>query len=354
MSSGAAEVGHDDHARAGAGEVARDVDVRAVHAQHELGAGRDGRADLVGIEGVDADAHAGADQLAHDVAERRETASPGVQPMSMTSAPDCAEVVGRAAQRLARQPRRVVDLGDDLDVPGAVVARRRGAAEVARDLAQVLRSLLHRHADSSRTITCGSPSHRPGISTRSVPSPAAVEWRAIHAVVISAATVIPSTATSYANGGAISASTRRSAGSASRPVTNSTRRGAAVRSRHRLDGARIIRAGRRSARTCSACPSSAPPSAGRHSATSSMLARQREILVGDAAGAVRRQLDRHAAPRHRQIGMVIRRLGEDSRSRSPASASSASRRSCRRGGSSRPRRYQPGSACSCSAICASS
>src|SRR4030095_3975718 len=46
---------------------------------------------------------------------------------------------------------------------------------------------------------------------------------------MSAATVMPNTATSYANGGDMSASTRRNAGSASLPVTNNTRRGASRR-----------------------------------------------------------------------------------------------------------------------------
>ena len=37
-------------------------------------------------------------------------------------------------------------------------------------------------------------------------------------------------------------------------------------------------------------------------------ARQRKVLVGDAASAVRGQLHRDPSPRHRQIGMVICRL----------------------------------------------
>ena len=59
---------HDD-ARAGAGEVARDVDVRAVDAEDQLGArlappSRISRA----IEGVDADAHPRRHEIADDVA----------------------------------------------------------------------------------------------------------------------------------------------------------------------------------------------------------------------------------------------------------------------------------------------
>ena len=65
-----AEIGNDDDARAAARQVARDVEVRAVDAEHELGAGVDGVADLRRVEGVDADAHARAGQLPNDVAER--------------------------------------------------------------------------------------------------------------------------------------------------------------------------------------------------------------------------------------------------------------------------------------------
>src|SRR5206468_1919650 len=53
----ATEIWHDDDT--GASQVARDVEIRAVHAQHELRTGGDGRADLFDVERVDADAHAG-------------------------------------------------------------------------------------------------------------------------------------------------------------------------------------------------------------------------------------------------------------------------------------------------------
>src|SRR3989449_7353009 len=56
-------------------------------------------------------------------------------------------------------------------------------------------------------ITAGSPSHRPGISTRSVPGGTSRK-RAIQGVVIRAATVIFMTATSHANVASIPASWR--------------------------------------------------------------------------------------------------------------------------------------------------
>src|SRR5205814_2379956 len=64
----AAKVRHDDHTRAG-GQIARGLDVRAVHAQHELGPGVHRGADLDGVERVHTDAHAGRHELTDNVAE---------------------------------------------------------------------------------------------------------------------------------------------------------------------------------------------------------------------------------------------------------------------------------------------
>ena len=126
-----AELGHGDDARPGAREVARDLDVRAIDAEDELGAGADGRSNLLRIERVDADTPARLDQLGDDVAERREG-----QPGRAADVDDVGagrvEVVGGAADVCARQLRRVVDLGGDLDVPRAVAVRRGGPAEVSR------------------------------------------------------------------------------------------------------------------------------------------------------------------------------------------------------------------------------
>ena len=80
---------------------------------------------------------------------------------------------------------------------------------------QVRRPLCHGHADL--VLNHGGIAFvEPGIKTRSVPS-LTVRWRAIQVVVISAATVIRSTATSQVKGTAISPSVCRNAGSASRP-----------------------------------------------------------------------------------------------------------------------------------------
>ena len=70
--------------------------------------------------------------------------------MSMMSAPDARKRVCRLAYRLERQPGRVIDLGDDLDVPRAVVPREFGAAEVTRNLAKVLWPLLHGNSNLLR------------------------------------------------------------------------------------------------------------------------------------------------------------------------------------------------------------
>jgi hypothetical protein len=56
---------------------------------------------------------------------------------------------GLGQQFVQRQPRRVVDLGEDGDVAGAVARRAlpAAAAEEFRQVAQVLRAALHRHAE---------------------------------------------------------------------------------------------------------------------------------------------------------------------------------------------------------------
>ena len=110
-----------------------------------------------------------------------------------------------------------------------------------------------------------------------------------------------------ANGGAISASTRRSAGSASRPVTNRTRPGSG-------GATSSISADRRCARTCSAClrarPLGRPPEDGVLDP-----AGEPEILVRNSAGAVRHQLHRHPRPRDREVRVSGMPLQRDSRSR---------------------------------------
>ena len=73
---------------------------------------------------------------------------------------------------------------------------------------------------SLRTST--SPSHIPGIMIRVTASGTSRNF-AIQSVVISAATVIFITATSYSNGRSARSSVSRSAGAASLPVTNKSR-----------------------------------------------------------------------------------------------------------------------------------
>src|SRR6185369_13144782 len=159
-----------------------------------------------------------------------------------------------------------------------------------------------------------SPSQSPGISTNSVPS-GTERNRAIQAVVMSAATVIRRTATCQANSGCISSSTRRRAGSASLPVTKRTRLGGWA-----VNGVDVgVPPFRHSAIPPSLrIPRPYPLVWGSlERATCRLpqhyvfdLSRQLEILIGDAAGRVVLQLHPYLGPRHREIGMVIRRLGE--------------------------------------------
>ena len=87
-------------------------------------------------------------------------------------------------------------------------------------------------------------------------------------------------------------------------------RGAGSSRRRGRPASSLISADRRSARTCSACPCSAPPSAGRHSTTSSIWrASSKSLSVMPPALCVD-SFTVTRAPRHREIGMVVRRLGE--------------------------------------------
>ena len=102
---------------------------------------------------------------------------------------------GLAANGLARQTRCVVDLGDDLDIPGAVLARVGRPSEVTRDVAQVLGPLLHVAHRASRSGPRVAFAQARGSSPGRYLTSASSD-RAIHDVVISAATVILRTATS--------------------------------------------------------------------------------------------------------------------------------------------------------------
>src|SRR5213082_2259534 len=130
-------------------EVARDLDVGAVHAQHELGSGLHGGTDLAGVERVDAHPHPGRDQVANHGGQVGKCAPGGAADVDQIGAA-YAVMLRLEADRFPREPRRVVHLGDDLDVVRPVVACRRGAPEVLGDLPQVLGALLHRHTELLR------------------------------------------------------------------------------------------------------------------------------------------------------------------------------------------------------------
>ena len=100
--------------------------------------------DLGGVEAVDRDAQ--------PLVAQRPTASPtpvqvtpGSQPRSITSAPSSRRRLRLGQQLVERQPRGVVDLGEDGDVVGAVIGGAvRLAAEEVGQVAQVLRAALDR------------------------------------------------------------------------------------------------------------------------------------------------------------------------------------------------------------------
>ena len=135
----------------------------------------------------------------------------------MTSAPDARKRSACAAIGSRVRPRSVVDLGEDLDVPGAVVARRPADAPEVRGISRRSFGPFSTGTPTFSLMSDGVAFAEPGNQHEVGAFGNRRDVRPIHVVVISAATVIRSTATSYAKGGAISASMRRSAGSASRP-----------------------------------------------------------------------------------------------------------------------------------------
>ena len=117
------------------------VAVRAVDAEHQLGAGGDGGLDLARVEAVDRDAVAGVAQCAHGVADAGHGVAGVAADVDHVGAV-AGQFGGLAEDLVERQPRAVVDLGDDFDVVGAVVCRRRLAEEVLGQPAQVARAAL--------------------------------------------------------------------------------------------------------------------------------------------------------------------------------------------------------------------
>ena len=141
------EVGDGDYPCAAAGELASHLAVRPVDAQHQLRPGLHGGADLGRLEAVDADPHPRAAELPHDVTQRGERHARRAADVDDVGAAGL-EIIGRRADRFARQLGRVVDLGQDLDVVRAVVDRGERLAEVAGNLPQVFRALLHAYAEA--------------------------------------------------------------------------------------------------------------------------------------------------------------------------------------------------------------
>src|SRR3954470_6921262 len=153
-----------------------------------------------------------------------------------------------------------------------------------------------------------APSHIPGIMIR-VTASGTSRRRAIHSVVISAATVIFITATSYSNGSSARRSVSRRAGSASLPVTNSSRSAtAASAGRCRAGRRHLPRALAEHELVRRALQRGVGPGAPQDGVLD--LAREREVLVRDAAARVRRQLHPELAPGDGQVGVVPGRLAQ--------------------------------------------
>src|SRR5215204_4253709 len=129
--------------------------------------------------------------------------------------------------------------------------------------------------------------------------------RAIHVVVMSAATVIFITATSCSNGSSARRSVSRNAGAASLPVTNRYRSAiAAPASAVRRRGLAVALAEDELVR--GPLERAVVLRAPQHRVLDP--ASHREVLVGDAAGGVVRQLDPQLAPGHREVGVMVGRL----------------------------------------------
>src|SRR5215204_5755243 len=132
--------------------------------------------------------------------------------------------------------------------------------------------------------------------------------RAIHVVVMSAATVIFITATSCSNGSSARRSVSRNAGAASLPVTNRYRSAiAAPASAVRRRGLAVALAENELVR--GPLERAVVPGPPQHRVLD--LPRHREVLVGDAARGVVLQLDPQLAPGHREVGVVVGRLAHE-------------------------------------------
>ena len=112
--------------------------VTAVHAQDKLGPGGDRHRDLRRVEAVDRDPKAPVSKRGHGIANLRPGRSRVASQVDHVR-PLRAKPLGFVAQFVARQPRRMVDLGQDLDAVLAVSGIWPPVlAEVPRQVAEIL------------------------------------------------------------------------------------------------------------------------------------------------------------------------------------------------------------------------
>src|SRR5829696_8663933 len=133
--------------------------------------------------------------------------------------------------------------------------------------------------------------------------------RAIHVVVMSAATVIFITATSCSNGSSARRSVSRNAGAASLPVTNRYRSAIAAPASPAARRRRLAPALAEDELVRRPLERAVVLRAPEHRVLD--LPRHREVLVGDAAGGVVAQLDPQLAPRHGEVGVVVGGLAHE-------------------------------------------
>ena len=122
-------------------------------------------------------------------------ASPGSQPTSITSAPSAASRCASASISRQWQPRGMIDLGEDLDVVSAVVVARASARRKNSGSRRKSRGPRSTGTPAAALRPApGRPRNSRAMMTR-VGFGGTCNARAIHAGVISAATVIGSTST---------------------------------------------------------------------------------------------------------------------------------------------------------------
>src|SRR5262249_25048587 len=114
--------------------------VRRVDAEDQLGTGRDGVGDLAGVETIDRDAEPAPPKLLDRPPDFGPTLT-GVASDVDHGGPFRPEVLGGRDELVEREPRGVVDLGEDFDVVRPVTfALRPALPEKARKVAEVFGS----------------------------------------------------------------------------------------------------------------------------------------------------------------------------------------------------------------------